>query len=86
MLACRIAGHRPRFWAQGETMRWECARCGEGSGEKRYPSAGDAQRYARAFDREDREDIGKRAPLFALLPLRLARAARRRRERERGPG
>ena len=50
-------------------MRWECARgCGE-AGEKTYPTPEQAQRYARAFDRED---TGRR-PLLSLLPLGLAR-------------
>jgi hypothetical protein len=76
MLACRVFGHRWRFSAEGETMRWSCARgCGAG-GEKRYDSAERAARYARAFDREDREDVGRR-PLLSLLPLGLARRARR---------
>jgi hypothetical protein len=59
-------------------MYWECQRgCGAG-GSKRYASAEDARRYARAFDREDREDLGRRAPLFGLFPLRLLRAFRER--------
>ena len=71
-LACRVFGHRPSFRAEGETMRWECARdCGYG-GEKRYPSAGLARRYAAAFDHEDRDELGSRAPL-SLSPLRLVR-------------
>ena len=58
-------------------MRWTCERgCGAG-GEKRYASAADARRYAAAFDREDREDLGRRAPLIGLLPLRIFRALRR---------
>jgi hypothetical protein len=58
-------------------MTWSCQRgCGAG-GSKRYPTAADARRYATAFDREDREDLGRRAPLFGLLPLRLWRALRR---------
>jgi hypothetical protein len=78
MLRCRLLGHRFRFTSEAETMRWRCERgCGTGS-EKRYPTAEDAERYARAFDREDREDLGRRAPLVALFPLRLMRAARRR--------
>jgi hypothetical protein len=78
MLRCRLLGHRFRFTSEGETMRWSCARgCGAG-GEKRYSSAQDAERYAQAFDREDREDLGRRAPLFGLFPLRLLRAWRRR--------
>jgi hypothetical protein len=77
MLACRLAGHRYRFRSEGATMRWTCERgCGAG-GEKRYASAADARRYAAAFDREDREDLGRRAPLIGLLPLRVFRALRR---------
>ncbi|PPK68577.1 hypothetical protein V5P93_004315 [Actinokineospora auranticolor] len=56
-------------------MIWVCA-CGAG-GSKRYPSAAEASRYAVAFDREDRADLGRRAPLFGLLPLRLLRLLRR---------
>ena len=69
---CSLLGHRVRFWTEGETMRWSCEReCGlEGS--KAYPSAAEAARYARAFDREAGDDLGRRAPL-SLLPLRLVR-------------
>jgi hypothetical protein len=64
-------------------MRWSCQRgCGAG-GEKTYPSAEEATRFARAFDREDRAELGRRAPLIGLLPLRLAWLARRRRSRAR---
>ena len=78
MLPCRLLGHRFRFSSDAETMRWQCQRgCGAG-GEKRYASSEDAARYAQAFDREDREDLGRRAPLVALFPLRLMRAARQR--------
>lgn len=81
MFACRVFGHRYRFSADGSTMRWTCARgCGAG-GAKDYPTAADAQRYARELDREDREDLGRRAPLFGLLPLRIWRAMKRRMER-----
>jgi hypothetical protein len=81
MRSCRVLGHRFRFSSEGDTMRWRCQRgCGAG-GTKRYATAHDAQRYARAFDREDREDRGRRAPFFGLLPLRIARALR-----GRGPG
>jgi hypothetical protein len=69
-------GHHWRFSAEGATMRWACARgCGAG-GEKRYESPERAARYAAAFDREDRSDLGRR-PLLSLLPLRLARGRRR---------
>jgi hypothetical protein len=78
MLRCRLLGHRLRFTSEGETMRWTCRRgCGAG-GEKVYATAEQASRYAAAFDREDRGDLGRRAPV-ALFPLRVLRALRRRR-------
>lgn len=78
MVACHIFGHRYRFEADGRTMRWSCQRgCGAG-GEKTYSTDADARRFASAFDREDRHDIGRRAPLIGLLPLRIWRALRRR--------
>jgi hypothetical protein len=82
MNSCSLLGHRFRFSAEGETMRWECARgCGAG-GSKRYATAAEAQRYARAFDRRDDEDVGRR-PLLSLLPLWLARKAGERASRRR---
>jgi hypothetical protein len=78
MLRCRILGHRFRFTSAEETMRWTCQRgCGVG-GVKHYPTPAEARRYATALDREDREDLGRRAPLVAGLPLRVVRAVRRR--------
>ena len=60
-------------------MRWQCERgCGAG-GAKAYATPARAQRYAAGLDREDREDLGRRAPLIAGLPLRLVRALRQRR-------
>jgi hypothetical protein len=79
VLACSVLGHRYRFRADGPTMAWRCERCGRFGGEKRYASADEAARYARAFDREDREDLGRRAPLVGLLPLRIWRFLRDRR-------
>jgi hypothetical protein len=67
-----VFGHRWRFSAEGATMHWRCGReCGAG-GDKVYDSPESAARYASAFDREDRSDIGRR-PLLSLLPLELAR-------------
>jgi len=84
MLGCALTGHRLRFQADGTTMIWRCERCAE-SGSKQYASAADAARYARAFDREDRDDTGRRAPLIGMLPLRiwhrLSRGAAGRRSR-----
>ena len=54
-------------------MRWRCERgCGE-EGSKSYATDRDAYRYARAFDREDRDDLGRRAPLLGMFPLRIWR-------------
>jgi hypothetical protein len=76
---CAVLGHRFRFTSEGVTLRWVCARgCGAG-GDKRYPTAADAARYARAFDREDRHELGRRAPLVGLFPLRIFHALRKRR-------
>jgi hypothetical protein len=76
MLRCRLLGHRYRFRTDGATMVWDCERCSAPGGAKRYETAAEAERYARAFDREDRADLGKRAPLVGLLPLRLWRSWR----------
>ena len=74
MRTCRLLGHAYRFTTDGPTMRWACERCGEEGGSKTYATAADAQRYARALDRRDAEDVGKR-PLLSMLPLWLARKA-----------
>ena len=59
-------------------MLWTCERgCGAG-GSKEYPSAADAARYAAAFDREDRSELGRRAPLLGMFPLRMWWTLRRR--------
>lgn len=65
-------------------MSWSCARgCGAG-GRKRYGSSEEAARYAAALDREDRSEVGRRAPLLGMFPLRIAHAfSRRRRARGR---
>ena len=76
-LQCRVFGHQPAFRAEGRTMHWACGRCGHPGGTKEYPSAADAQRYAVAFNKRDADDLGKRAPLLGLLPLRIWRRVRR---------
>ncbi len=81
--ACRIFGHRPAFHADGRTMRWECDRCGQGGGSKQYATPEEARRYAVAFSRLDTADLGKRAPLIGLLPLRVWRKLNRRADRPR---
>ncbi|MFB4305290.1 hypothetical protein [Actinomadura sp. GTD37] len=78
MPTCRFFGHDHRFTADGTTMRWSCVRgCGAG-GSKEYDTAARAQRYARAFDKKNTDDLGRRAPLVGLFPLRMARAMRKR--------
>lgn len=65
-------------------MLWHCARGGGGAeGSKRYPTAQDAERYARAFDREDQADMGRRAPL-GLFPFGCCAPWRLRRRKEAG--
>jgi hypothetical protein len=82
VLRCRLLGHRYRFSSTADTLEWRCTRGCGAQGSKRYTSAADASRYARALDRRDADDLGRRAPLVALFPLRLLRAFRgRRRER-----
>ncbi len=78
MFRCGVFGHRYRFAAHNRTMSWSCDRgCGAG-GAKDYPTGEDAARYAAALDREDSQDLGRRAPLVGLFPLRFARLLRRR--------
>ena len=72
-LGCVIFGHDYRFTANGPTMRWTCSRGCDIGGEKTYSSAEEAKRFAEAFDRRDSNDVGRRAPLIGLLPLRLWR-------------
>jgi hypothetical protein len=71
MLRCNVLGHRYRFRTEGSTMIWDCERCHARGGSKAYASASEAKRHARVFDREDRTDLGARAPLVGLFPLRL---------------
>jgi hypothetical protein len=81
VLACRVLGHRHRFRADGRTMTWACERCGGAGGSKTYATADEAALYARGFDREDREDLGRRAPLIAGIGPRIIRMVRLRRAR-----
>ncbi len=76
-----MLGHRFRFRGEGAVMRWECERgCGT-QGAKAYESAALAQRYATAFDHEDRDELGRRAPWFGLFPLRMWHKYRNRAQR-----
>jgi hypothetical protein len=81
MLRCRILGHRYRFWTEGADMRWECQRDCDAGGQKTYDSPAQARRYARAFDREDRDQLGRRAPMLGMFPLRLWYKLRERSQR-----
>lgn len=76
---CRIFGHLLDFRAEGDLMRWECARgCGI-IGTKRYATADEAKHYAASFDRRDSDALGRHAPLLGMFPLRLWHKLRRRR-------
>ena len=44
-------------------------------GDKSYPSPLLASRYAAAFNREDRDSVGRR-PLLSVVPVALARRVR----------
>ena len=82
MIMCRILGHDPVFRTDGPTMLWKCRRgCGF-NGAKTYDSAAAATRYVAAFNRRDKDDLGRRAPLIGLLPLRIWRHYRERRQVE----
>ncbi len=52
-------------------MRWRCARGCAVGGSKQYESPEQARSYAAAFDAEDSDDLGRRAPLIGLMPLRI---------------
>jgi hypothetical protein len=80
MLRCRVFGHRYRFWAEASVMHWECQRDCDAGGRKAYDSPAAARHYAAAFDREDRDQLGRRAPLLGLFPLRLWHKLRERSE------
>ena len=78
MIRCKVFGHRYRFVAEGAIMRWDCERgCGAGNS-KEYATAAEASRYATAFDREDRSEVGRRAPFLGMFPLRMWWTLRRR--------
>ena len=79
MFACRLLGHRYRFTSEGATMRWDCQRgCGAG-GTKVYASPAEAEHYATALDREDKDAVLRRPAMLSLLPLRLLGFGRKRR-------
>jgi len=56
---------------------WDCGRCEAPGGVKEYSSAEQARKYAAALDREDRDELGRRAPFLGLFPLRIYRYLRR---------
>ena len=65
---CAVWDHDVSFTSHGRTMVWECRRgCGTG-GSKKYASSSQAARFATAFDRRDRADLGRRAPLLGMFP------------------
>lgn len=58
-------------------MHWECQRDCDAGGTKTYPSPAQASHYAAAFDREDRDELGRGAPLLGMFPLRIWHKLRR---------
>jgi hypothetical protein len=59
-------------------MVWKCQRgCGPARS-KLYSSPEKASHFAVVLDHEDQVDLGRRAPLFGLFPLRVWHALRRR--------
>lgn len=72
-MKCTVFGHDYGFTANGPVMRWQCRRGCDVGGTKTYATPEAATRYATAFNRRDSEDLGRRAPLIGLLPLRLWR-------------
>lgn len=63
-------------------MTWQCERgCGAG-GEKSYDSPELARMYAASLDKQDSAELGKRAPLIGLAPLRLYHWWKRRHRRQ----
>lgn len=79
-LACRLLDHRHRFRSDGAVMTWSCERgCGAG-GAKEYASARAAAHYAAAFDRPASGDLGRKAPLLGMFPLRVWRWLRQLRQ------
>ncbi len=69
--ACKVFGHDMTFQAEDRSMRWSCTRGCEAGGAKEYPTSEEAAHFAAAFDKRENRDLGKRAPLIGLLPLRL---------------
>lgn len=79
-LACRLLDHRHRFRSEGPVMSWACERgCGAG-GSKQYASPRAAAHYAAAFDRPPGGDLGRKAPLLGMFPLRVWHWLRQRRQ------
>lgn len=76
-IRCVLFGHDYDFRVDGSTMRWQCSRGCDAGGSKSYPSPQDAARYAKVFNHRSTDELGRRAPLIGLLPLRLWRRIRR---------
>lgn len=76
-LKCRIFGHDFSFRAEGPQLMWQCSRRCAVGGSKTYANEPLAARYASAFNRRDTDDLGRRAPLIGLLPLRIWRWLRK---------
>jgi len=74
---CAVFAHDYSFEASGSELIWRCTRGCGAEGRRTYSSAAQAAQLAAAFNRRDTDDLGKRAPLIGLLPLRLWRRIRK---------
>jgi hypothetical protein len=74
---CAVLGHDFAFAVDDAgSLVWECRRgCGAG-GRKAYQDVAQSRRMAAALNRKDSDDLGRRAPLIGLLPLRIWRRLR----------
>jgi hypothetical protein len=73
MMGCRLFGHRYQFTTEETTLRWRCMRgCGAG-GTIVYATAGEAAKFAAAFERSGIANLGGYARGLAVVPLLLAR-------------
>ena len=79
-LSCRLLDHRHRFRSEGAATTWACERgCGPAA-PRSTPRPAPAAHYAAAFDRPASGDLGRKAPLLGMFPLRVWRWLRQRRE------
>lgn len=75
-MLCRLLGHRYRFTADGNRMTWRCQRGCRAAASKEYPTAEQGQRFAAAFDREDRGIRASKIPRAVQFSICRATVSR----------